>query len=183
MRVKRYEDFVTEEIGLRNALIGGALGVSSIMQSHASEPVKPAVVKDTISNTAESTQAGVVNDFIDSLRHDVPNLFIDRPMTDRSEVNFGQYERISFLKRKVQDYEQETGLRIDMNMITRNPHHFPFTINYFFVRGLDNLETGPTRIRMMKIEYTDAVRLAGHEVFFNFTSIQDANALGVRVNL
>ena len=71
MIIKTYEDFLNEEINLRKKLIGGAIGLSTLVPNsiHSKDL---GTNKDTIVNTNHSYE---LNKFVDSIRLERPELF------------------------------------------------------------------------------------------------------------
>lgn len=182
MRIKTYEKF-NEEINLRKALVGGAIGASTLIPSYvaANQPTNPPITKDTLAGKVDKSKAQDIINFVKTIENDTPELFIDFPLTEKTQLSFGQYERITYLKARADQFSESTGVNLNLDLITNEPNLFPFNINYFVVRGIDNLES-PTLINILRLDYTAALKVAGHEVMFNFTRVQDVNTYGVRVN-
>lgn len=183
MRLKRYVDFTNEEINLRKALVGGAIGASAILPSQtlATEPVKKIAASDTLTNAVDESMVLSVIDFVDTIGKEKPGIFLDRSLTEGCDLAFGEYEKISYLRNKLDKHIAETGIDLNLDIITNQPEKFPFNINYFLIRGLDNLES-PTLLQILRLDYTTAVKIGGHEVMFNFTRVQDVNTFGAKIN-
>jgi hypothetical protein len=176
MRIKSYEKFVSEEIDLRKALLGTAIGASSLIPSftnaaHVNQPAKP----DTITTTKDRS----LHNFLDTLEQERPELFDPKPLS--GYVEFGKFERLSYLVEKKQLFEAENDTHIDLDILSKPNINIPFRINYFYVRGIDNLE-GPLLMSILKVDFTKAVEIGGHDVMFNFTRVQDVNTVGARIN-
>ena len=168
---------ITEEISLKKAIVGGAIGAASLMNpSYASEPAKP----DSISATSQ--QASPEADFLRELESEKPELFTTEDMRNAAQVEFGKFERVSFLEKMALDRESRTGEKIDLSLLSAPSQSLPFRINYFYVRGLDNTQTGPFLIRILNIDFNKAIEIGGHKVFFNFTRT-DINSFGARIEL
>ena len=183
MRLKRYGDFTNEEINLKKALVGGAIGASTILPSHthATEPVKKPMASDTVTGAIDESMALAVIDFVDTIGKEKPSIFLDRNLSEGCNLAFGEYEKISYLRNKLDKHIAETGIDLNLDILTNQPEKFPFNINYFLIRGLDNLES-PTLLQILKLDYTAAVKIGGHEVMFNFTRVQDVNTFGAKIN-
>lgn len=181
MRISRYEDFLKEEMNLRKTLVGGAIGASTLFPTKSLATVPP-TDRDTITNKSEKAQLAEVKSFVDSIETERPDLFIGETLRDGQSLPMGSFERLSYLQNKLDENARNTGIDLNLNILNTQSQHLPFKVNYFFVRGIDNLE-GPFLIRILNINYTQAVNLAGHEVMFNFTKVQDINTFGARINL
>lgn len=181
MRLKRYDDFVNEE-WLSKALIGGAIGASSLLPAHSSTPNPTKPPRDTTSQATNNMGIQELIEFADTIESERPDLFTDKTMTDGTRLNFGQYERLDFLKKHADDYQSTTGVNLNLDILTHKSNLFPFNINYFMVRGLDDIDNGPVLIQILRLDYTAAINIAGHDVMFNFTRVQDVNTFGARVN-
>ena len=180
--IKRYGEFLKEEISIRKAIVGGALGASSVLPTYAGQPpASPATVKDTLVGAIDRSHAEDVIEFVKSIEGERPELFLSTPLVAGTRLAAGQYAGVSYLRQKAEDYTGTKGIKLDLNLVTSQPDLFPFRINYFYVRGIDNLESA-TLVNILKLEYTAAINIHGHEVMFNFTRVQDINTYGVRVN-
>jgi hypothetical protein len=180
MRIQRYEDF-NEEINLRKTLIGGAIGASTLLPSslHASEPDKP-LTKDTLVSN-NKLHVDELKTFIDSIESERPNIFLTETPKDGQRLQFQSFEQLSYLENKLNEYQNKNGLELNLDLLTTNNIELPFRINYFFVRGIDNLD-GPFLISMLNINFTKAISIAGHKVMFNFTKVQNVNTFGASIN-
>lgn len=184
MRLRRYTEFTNEEVNIKKALIGGAIGASALVPTHSepTEPVKPPYTRDTTASAVDKSAVQEVINFVDTLHEERPSLFMDKTMVDGARLKFGQYERLSFLRGLTEEHERHTGAKLDLDLITSQPHGFPFNINYFLVRGLDDIENGPVLIQILRLDFTAAVNIGNHEVMFNFTRVQDVNTFGAKIN-
>lgn len=168
---------ISEEISLKKAIVGGAIGAASLMNpSYASEPVKP----DSVSMDQHKSEP--VSDFIKEIEAEKPELFTSEELRQNSNIEFGKFERVSFLEHKALEHENRTGMKLDLDLLSSPSSPVPFKINYFYVRGLDNTETGPFMIRIINVDFTKALEIGGHKVFFNFTRT-DINSFGARIEL
>lgn len=184
MKIKRYEDFTNEGISLKKALVGGAIGASTILPptyTGASSPTTSSSTEDTLAGAVDKSNTRAIIDFVNVIENDTPALFIDCKLTEKTKLSFGQYERIKYLKTRADQYSESTGANLNLDLITNKPDLFPFNINYFVIRGIDNLDS-PTLINILRLDYSTAIKIGGHDVMFNFTRVQDVNTFGVRVN-
>lgn len=175
MAIKKYEDFIKEEAGIRKALIGGAIGAASLLNpSYSIGQERP----DTalIASKAASTE-----DFAKELESERPELFSSEDARKTGKIDFGKFERLSFLKEQASIYEHKNRVRLDLDMLSSPKSAIPFRINYFYVRGLDNIDTGPLLIQILNLDFNAAMKLGGHEVMFNFTRITGVNTLGAKI--
>lgn len=182
MRLKSYDQF-NEEINLRKAVIGGVIGASTLLptNTHAKKTHATNFNKDTLSEDVR-TKVELIVDFVDTIEKENPRIFINLPLTSHTKLVPEQYRDLAYLNTRLDKYVQQRRVEIDLDLITTQPKLFPFKINYFFVRGLDNLEDA-NLIDVLRVDYTDAIKISGHEVMFNFTRVQDVNTFGFRVNL
>jgi outer membrane receptor protein involved in Fe transport len=62
---------------------------------------------------------------------------------------------------------------------------FNFKVNYFYVRGLDTYDK-PVLIPILNLNYTNIVKIHGHDVEFNFefnfTRMTGVNSIGAKIN-
>jgi hypothetical protein len=180
MKIKKYEDFINEEINLKKALVGGAIGAASFLSPYdasASEPIKPDTV--TLSQQQNKTP---IEEFVREIEIEKPALFTSEEIMQNSQIEFGKFERVSFLEQKAMEHENRTGTKLDLDILSSPRSSVPFRINYFYVRGLDNVEAGPFMIRIINVDFTKALEIGGHKVFFNFTRT-DVNSFGARIEL
>jgi hypothetical protein len=182
MRIQRYENF-NEEINLRKTLIGGAIGASAFLPTrlHASEPDKPLTTKDTLIGPTDKSRIDELTAFVDSIESERPNIFLTEATKDGQRLLNQSFEHLSYLENKLNEYQKENGVELNLDLLTTNNIELPFRINYFFTRGIDNLD-GPFLISMLNINFTKAISIAGHKVMFNFTKFQNVNTFGASIN-
>ena len=178
-KLKRYEDFLIEEIDIKHTLLSGAIAAGSLISnpSLSSEPVKK-TPKDT---TYYSDIKGDLEGFLDTLKSEKPDIFTNESVD--GHIEFGHFEKIEYLINKKYEYEQSIGRKIDLNILSEQSNGMPFTINYFFVRGLDDIENGPFLMQILSLNYNAALKIGNHELMFNFTRIQNVNTFGLKYNL
>ena len=179
-KLKRYDEFLIEEIDIKQVLLGGAITAGSLLSnpSLSSEPVKKAPTDTTYS----TEKSGDLELFVDTLESENPDIFTNDSPVDGQMIEFGHFERIEYLINKKDEYEQSIGRKIDLNLLSGSNSRIPFTINYFFVRGLDNIVKGPFLIQMLSLDYNTMLKMGRHDIMFNFTRVQNVNTLGVKVN-
>jgi hypothetical protein len=180
-KLKRYDEFLIEEIDIKQVLLGGAITAGSLLSnpSFSSEPVKKAPTDTTYSVEKSKDLKG----FLDTLESTTPNLFKDDSPVDGQMIDFGHFERIEYLINKKDEYEQSIGRPIELNLLSESNNKIPFTINYFFVRGLDDIQNGPFLIQILKLDYNAVMRMGRHDIMFNFTRVQNVNTFGLKYNL
>jgi hypothetical protein len=183
MRLKTYGDFTNEEINLKKTIIGGAIGASAFIPSNtlASEPDKPINTKDTIIVPTDKSRTDELIAFVDSIGSERPNIFVTGALRDGQRLTMQSFEHLSYLENKLNEYKMKNGTELNLDLLSTNNATLPFRVNYFFVRGLDNID-GPFLIRILNINFTEAVSIAGHEVMFNFTKVQNVNTFGASIN-
>jgi len=176
-KLKRYDEFLIEEIDIKQALVGGAIAAGSLISNplFSSEPVKKAPI-DTIQHSEQID----LKEFLDTLISEKPNIFNN---SKSDYIEFGHFERIEYLTKKKNEYEQTIGRKIDLNILSETNNGTPFIINYFFVRGLDDIEKGPFLMQILSLNYNTALKIGNHELMFNFTRIQNVNTFGLKYNL
>lgn len=183
MKVKKYDEFISEEINLRNAIVGGAIGASALVSNPAaaSEPVKPNTNKDSLS-TENAQAVKETIDFVENIESDKPDLFTNEEISSTTRLEFGKFEKLSYLQDKVQNFEESNGVHLNLDLLSRPSSGIPFRINYFYVRGLDDVNNGPFLIRIINVDFNNAIKLGGHEIHFNFTRLPDVTTFGTRIN-
>jgi hypothetical protein len=179
-KLKRYDEFLIEEIDIKQVLLGGAITAGSLLSnpSFSTEPVKRAPTDTTYS----AEKSGDLELFVDTLESENPDIFTNDSPVDGQMIEFGHFERIEYLINKKDEYEQSIGRKIDLNLLSGSNSRIPFAINYFFVRGLDNIDKGPFLIQMLSLDYNAMIKMGRHDIMFNFTRVQNVNTLGVKVN-
>jgi len=179
-RLKRYEEYLIEEIDIKHALLGGAIAAGSLISnpSFSTEPFKKAPTDTTYS----AEKSGDLELFVDTLESENPDIFTNDSLVDGQMIEFGHFERIEYLINKKDEYEQSIGRKIDLNLLSVSNSRIPFTINYFFVRGLDNIDKGPFLIQMLSLDYNAMIKMGRHDIMFNFTRVLNVNTFGVKVN-
>lgn len=177
MIIKTYEDFLNEEINLRKKLIGGAIGLSTLVPNsiHSKDL---GTNKDTIVNTNHSYE---LNKFVDSIRLERPELFTE-DFSNKKTIEFGKFERIEYLRNRLEDYENENGIKLNIDLLSSPSNTLPFTINYFYVRGIDDSVKGPFLIEIVKLDFNKIITIGEHSIMFNFTRTQGVNSIGAKIN-
>ena len=85
---------------------------------------------------------------------------------------------------KIKSYQRyNTPIKLSLtDLDILSDKNSPLHINYFYVRGIDDCETGPVLIPILNINYTNAIKVHGHEIEFNFTRMTGINYLGAKIN-
>jgi hypothetical protein len=185
-KLKKYDQF-HEEINVRKAIGAGLIGAAAFgtpntaIAGNPPSKIESPAPGDTIAPDKQKEMSKIVED----IHSDRPELFVEDYDLPTEETIFTRemipsFERLSYLEKIVMDREDDTKLSLsDLNILS-NPA-FPIRINYFYIRGLDSQETGPFLIPILNIDYS-GVKMAGHDVMFNFTRINDVNTFGARIN-
>jgi hypothetical protein len=166
----------------------GVLGMA------ASSILKPTMSKDipnkqSFEDTNIKVNTDIIEKFVDELIVKEPNLIV----TDTIEPNkpfIGFTLPISILEDKLelfnstkiksfQSYNSPKLSLKDLDILSDN--NSPLHINYFYVRGIDN-ETGAVLIPILNLNYTNAIKVHGHEIEFNFTRMTGNNYIGAKIN-
>ena len=165
---------VSEEIDLRKAIVGGAIGASSLFGAPA---VAQKIAKPEISVPADKGPA--VAGFIDTLEQECPEIFVENP----EDSTIDSVKPLSFLEKRFMEYSMQNpsfGLQLgDLRYISEK--EFPFKINYFYVRGIDT-QHGPILMPILHFSYTKSMSMYGHEVLFNFTRVTGVSTLGATIS-
>ena len=182
--LKTYDQFY-EEISVGNVIGAGLIGAAALgtpKTAIAGEPpirIESPTPGDTIAPDKQKELAKIV----EGIHSDRPALFVEDSDLPTEETMLTReimpsIERLSYLEQIVTERANKLSLS-DLNMLSRPD--FPIRINYFYIRGLDNQETGPFLIPILNINYS-GVKMSGHEVMFNFTRVNDVNTFGARIN-
>jgi hypothetical protein len=169
----------------------GALGMA------ASSVLKPGMpkdlpIKEPIEDTTKMSQGknDLIENFAQSVVDKYPNLVVNDTI-DPNNPFTGYTLPVSFLEdqldlfnsikiKSFQRYNTELKLSLSDLDILSEPN-FPFNINYFYVRGVDN-ENGPVLMPILNLNYTNVVKVHGHDIEFNFTRITGINTFGAKIN-
>ena len=165
---------VSEEIDLRKAIVGGAIGASSLFGTPA---VAQKIAKPEISVPADKGPA--VAGFIETLEQECPEIFVESP----EDSTIDSVKPLSFLERRFMEYSMKNpslGLQLgDLRYVSEK--EFPFKINYFYVRGIDT-QHGPVLMPILNFSYKKEFTISGHEVLFNFTRVTGVSTLGATIS-
>jgi hypothetical protein len=97
-------------------------------------------------------------------------------------IEFGKFERIEYLRNMMEDYENEKGIKLNIDLLSSPSNTLPFSINYFYIRGLDDNLNGPFLIQILKLDFNKLINIGAHSVMFNFTRTQGVNSIGAKIN-
>ena len=169
----------------------GALGMA------ASSVLRPGIpkdlpIKEPIEDTTKMSQGknDLIENFAQSVVDKDPNL-VTNDSIDPNNPFAGYTLPLSFLEdqldlfnsikiKSFQRYNTELKLSLsDLDILSE--HNFPFHINYFYVRGVDN-ENGPVLMPILNLNYTNVVKVHGHDIEFNFTRMTGINTFGAKIN-
>lgn len=163
---------------ISSAILAGALAVAH--SANIQEPNTPPH-KDTISEYVP-TYDGDLERFLDTLEETNPEIFVNGDMSVKQPATVSHLP-LSILTDTLYKYNKEFETKLslsDLNMLSKPG--LPIRINYFYVRGLDDVNKGPYLMPIMNINYDKAVSIAGHDVVFNFTRINGINTIGTKIN-
>ncbi len=161
---------ISEEIDLRKAIIGGAIGASSLFSNPA---VSQNIEKTEM--TAPASKEAAVSAFADALAKSCPEIVSDS--SEAPSVNCAK--PMSFLEKKFGEYSNMNpnfGLELrDLDLLS--DREIPLRINFFYIRGVDT-QRGPVLIPIVNFTYTKCVSISGHEVMFNLTRATGVTSFG-----
>lgn len=154
----------------------GALGLAASSILHPSKP-KEIPSKDPVKDKmtmVEQTKDDVIKQFVDSIIEKYPSIVgeineftLPISVLENEFLTFKEFKKISDL-----------SLR-DLDLLSKP--HFPLQINYFVSRGLD-IDNKPTFIPILNVNYTNVIKLHGHNIEFNFTRVTGVNTIGAKIN-
>jgi hypothetical protein len=169
----------------------GALGMA------ASSVLKPGMpkdlpIKEPIEDTTKISQGknDLIENFAQSVVDKDPNLVVNdtidpnNPFTGYTlPVSFLEDQLDLFNSIRIKSFQRyNTGVKLSLSDLDiLSEPDFPFHINYFYVRGVDN-ENGPVLMPILNLNYTNVVNVHGHDIEFNFTRITGINTFGAKIN-
>jgi hypothetical protein len=169
----------------------GALGMAASSVLNPGMP-KDLPIKEPIEDTTLMTQGknDLVEDFVQTVIDKDPNL-VTNDSIDPNNPFTGYTLPVSFLEDqldlfnsiKIKSFQRyNTGVKLSLSDLDiLSEPDFPFHINYFYVRGVDN-ENGPVLMPILNLNYTNVVKVHGHDIEFNFTRITGINTFGAKIN-
>lgn len=185
MKIKKYDQFY-EEISIKKAIGAGLIGAATLGNPNTAYAGTPPVKTET--DTITTDKQNSIEKIVDTIQDQRPELFKgdSEPNEDAIQLTedaMPNFEKLSYLENIIQENEQKSNISLnDINLLSKPG--IPIRINYFYVRGLDSYGTsqqGPFLIPILNIDYS-GVKMAGHDVMFNFTRINDVNTFGTRIN-
>ena len=169
-KIKRYSD-ISEEIGFKNAIIGGALGVATLLSNPT---LSQQVSNDLVYSDSKESN---LNIFIQSIVDKKPEIFL----TPNDPVTMDTTAPISFLEMKFMEYSIQKNLKLNISDLNKFSHKdSPLKIRYFYIRGLDNL-TDIVLIPIFNVTYTEVIRMYGHNVRFCITQMSKTPMVGASI--
>ena len=169
----------------------GALGMAASSIFNSDLP-KDLPIKEPIEDTTKMDQGknDLLEDFTQVVIDKDPNL-VTNDSIDPNNRFTGYTLPLSFLEDqldlfnsiKIKSYQRyNTHIKLslsDLDILSKP--ELPFHINYFYIRGADN-EEGAVLIPILNLNYTNAIKVHGHEIEFNFTRMTGINYLGAKIN-
>jgi hypothetical protein len=166
----------------------GALGMA------ASSILKPTMPKDLpnkqpVEDTTLLSKGttDLVDKFVDELIAEEPKLVVDsiepnKPFTGFTlPVSILEDKLELFNSIKIKSFQSYNSPKLslkDLDMLSDK--NSPIHINYFYIRGVDN-EKVPVLIPILKMNYTNAIQIHGHDIEFNFTRMAGNNYIGAKI--
>lgn len=170
----------------------GVLGMAASSIFNSDLP-KDSPIKEPIEDTTKVSQSksDLVEDFIQTVIDKDTNLVVNdsidpnNPFTGYTlPVSFLEDQLDLFNSIKIKSYQRyNTPIKLSLtDLDILSDKNSPLHINYFYVRGIDDCETGPVLIPILNINYTNAVKIHGHDIEFNFTRMSGINYVGTKIN-
>jgi hypothetical protein len=194
-KVMSFQNFYKDDTTtVKKESLASTIGVLGMAASSILRPAMPKdlPIKEPIEDTTLMTQGknDLVEDFVQTVIDKDPNL-VTNDSIDPNNPFTGYTLPVSFLEdqldlfnsiriKSFQRYNSEVKLSLsDLDILSETD--FPFHINYFYVRGVDN-ENGPVLMPILNLNYTNVVKVHGHDIEFNFTRITGINTFGAKIN-
>lgn len=191
-KVMNYNNFEKDNLMTikKDESLGSTIGAIGLAASSLLKPTMPkeipskSDIKDsTIIQKPTSDKDNYLSEFVDTIISNNPDI-VDSKKT--LPVSFLENELKNFnIKKdskilKFGDFENPNKLSIkDLDLLSTDL--YKFKINYFIIRGLDN-ESGPDLIPILNLSYSDAIKVHGHDIEFNFTRLTGVNTIGAKIN-
>ena len=185
-KIKKYDEFLNEK-GFVSAIGAGALAIASTLVVNKADAMNLEPVEVTDTSIMNKDKSKSLESFVDTIVKENPHLIVDEINTNEPLPINNNVESLSFIEKKVSKFNTtmisdklpELSLS-DLDLLSKPG--LPFKINYFYVRGLDNQESGPFLIPILNLSYTKAIDIKGHEIKFNFTRMNGVNTFGATLN-
>ena len=194
-KVMSFQNFYKDDITtVKKESLASTIGVLGMAASSILRPAMPKdlPIKEPIEDTTLMTQGknDLVEDFVQTVIDKDPNL-VTNDSIDPNNTFTGYTLPVSFLEDqldlfnsiKIKSFQRyNTGVKLNLSDLDiLSEPDLPFHINYFYVRGVDN-ENGPVLMPILNLNYTNVVKVYGHDIEFNFTRITGINTFGAKIN-
>jgi hypothetical protein len=189
-KVMNYNNFEKDDMMKikKDESLGTTLGAIGLAASSLLKPTMPkeipskSDIKDTtVLQKPTSDKENDLSLFVDSIVDKYPNIIETKTLPvsvlENELKNFNIKSDSKILK--FGDFETPKLTLKDLDLLSSDL--FNFKINYFVVRGLD-IDNKPTLIPILNLNYTNVVKVHGHDVEFNFTRMTGVNTIGTKIN-
>ncbi len=189
-KVMNYDNFEKDDMMKikKNEGIGTTIGAIGLAASSILHPSKPKEIlpKDPVKDTTilqkpTSDKEKNLSFFIDTIVEKYPDVVEKKTLpisvleSELRSFNINSNSKIL----KFGDYTTPKLSLKDLDLLSTDL--FNFKVNYFYVRGLDTYDK-PVLIPILNLNYTNIVKIHGHDVEFNFTRMTGINAVGTKIN-
>jgi hypothetical protein len=194
VKVMSFQNFYKDDtITFKKESLASTIGALGMAASSVLRPGMPKdlPIKEPIEDTTLMTQGknDLVEYFVQTVIDKDPNLVVNDTIEPNNPFK-GYTLPVSFLEdqldlfnsikiKSYQRYNSPVKLSLDLDLLSEP--ELPFHINYFYVRGADN-EEGVVLIPILNLSYTNAIKVHGHDIEFNFTRMTGINYLGAKIN-
>lgn len=191
-KVMSFQNFYKDDTTtVKKESLSSTIGALGMAASSVLKPVIPKEIpiKDPIVYEISQGKNDLVEDFVQTVIDKDTNL-VTNDSIDPNNPFTGYTLPVSFLEdqldlfnsikiKSFQRYNSPVKLSLsDLDLLSKP--ELPFHINYFYVRGVDN-ETGTVLIPILNLNYTNAIKVHGHEIEFNFTRMTGNNYIGAKI--
>jgi hypothetical protein len=189
-KVMNYDNFEKDDMMKikKNEGIGTTIGAIGLAASSLLKPTMPkeipskSDIKDTtILQKPTSDKEKDLSLFIDTIVEKYPDIVEKKTLpisvleSELRSFNINSNSKIL----KFGDYTTPKLSLKDLDLLSTDL--FNFKVNYFYVRGLDTYDK-PVLIPILNLNYTNIIKIHGHDVEFNFTRMTGVNAVGTKIN-
>ncbi len=189
-KVMNYNNFEKDDMMKikKDESLGTTIGAIGLAASSILKPTMPkeipskSDIKDTtVLQKPTSDKENYLSLFVDSIVDKYPNIIENKTLPvsvlENELKNFNIKSDSKILK--FGDFETPKLTLKDLDLLSSDL--FNFKINYFIVRGLD-IDNKPTLIPILNLNYTNVVKVHGHDIEFNFTRLTGVNTIGAKIN-
>ena len=189
-KVMNYDNFEKDDLMTikKDESLGTTIGAIGLAASSILKPAMPkeipskSDIKDTtVLQKPTSDKENDLSMFLDSIVDKYPNIIETKTLpvsvleNELKKFNIKSDSKIL----KFGDFDTPKLTLKDLDLLSSDL--FNFKINYFVVRGLD-IDNKPTLIPILNLNYTNVVKVHGHDVEFNFTRLTGVNTIGAKIN-